>query len=79
MYMYVYIYIHLSTKWLFECPRIQVDGKTPLHLIAQWGTVDVALPLGEAMKCAAYPLLIQRGKLGNPLEIEVSIGKSFSF
>jgi hypothetical protein len=35
-----------------------VAGKTPLHLSAQWGTVDVALPLGETMKCVAMTLFL---------------------
>ena len=50
VYMYLYMYVYMYV-WLFEGhSKIEVAGKTPLHLSAQWGTVDVALPLGETKK-----------------------------
>ena len=62
VYIYVHIYIYIYTLF-FKCPsKIEVAGKTPLHLSAQWGTVDVALPLGETMKCVAMtPFLLLFG------------------
>ena len=59
LYIFMHIYIIYIYTWFFECPsKIEVAGKTPLHLSAQWGTVDVALPLGETMKCVAMTLFL---------------------